>query len=70
MAKILKEAKAYMKKQPKSSKLVTYNDIRVDQDLLTKFTECVFKTTEWLLKNFSLKYFGCLKSLVFWLVFV
>lgn len=45
----MNEAEAYVKKQLKSSKIVTDNDVRVDQDLLKKFTGSIFKTTEWLL---------------------
>ena len=45
-AKIMKEAEAYAKKQPKISKNVTDNFVKVDQDLLQKFNESALKTTE------------------------
>lgn len=45
-AMLLKESEAYMKKKPKSFKILTDNDVRVDEDLLKRFNETVVKTTD------------------------
>ncbi|GJW10870.1 hypothetical protein Tco_1576697 [Tanacetum coccineum] len=43
---LLKEAQAYMKVKPKSSKMLTGNDVRVDEELWKRFNETVIKTID------------------------
>ena len=45
-AMLLKESEAYMKKKQKSFKILTDDDVRVDEDLLKRFNETVVKTTD------------------------
>ncbi|GJZ31530.1 hypothetical protein Tco_0576577 [Tanacetum coccineum] len=43
---LLKEAQAYMKVKPKSSKMLTGNDVRVDEELWKRFNDTVIKTID------------------------
>ncbi|GKC29138.1 hypothetical protein Tco_1036432 [Tanacetum coccineum] len=43
---LLKEAQAYMKVKPKSYKMLTGNDVRVDEELWKRFNETVIKTID------------------------
>nr|GFA80280.1 ulp1 protease family, C-terminal catalytic domain-containing protein [Tanacetum cinerariifolium] len=41
---LLKQAQAYIKTKPKSSKVLTGNDVKVDEELFKQFNEIVIKT--------------------------
>ncbi|GJY22987.1 ulp1 protease family, C-terminal catalytic domain-containing protein [Tanacetum coccineum] len=43
---LLKQAQAYIKMKPKSSKVLTGNDVRVDKELWKRFNETVIKTID------------------------
>ncbi|GKA37063.1 ulp1 protease family, C-terminal catalytic domain-containing protein [Tanacetum coccineum] len=43
---LLKEAQAYIKIKPKSSKMLTGNDVRVNEELWKRFKEAVIKTID------------------------
>ncbi|GKA63959.1 hypothetical protein Tco_0763565 [Tanacetum coccineum] len=43
---LLKEAQAYMKVKPKSSKMLTGNNVRVDEELWKRFNETLIKTID------------------------
>ena len=43
---LLKASKAYSKKQEKSFQILTNTDVRVDQNLMKRFNETLFKTVE------------------------
>ncbi|GKD53010.1 ulp1 protease family, C-terminal catalytic domain-containing protein, partial [Tanacetum coccineum] len=43
---LLKQAQAYIKMKPKSSKVLMGNDVRVDEELLKRFNETVIKTLD------------------------
>ena len=45
-ATLLKEADAYVKQQPKISKLLTYDKFRHNDELFKKITERILKVTE------------------------
>ncbi|GKC22228.1 hypothetical protein Tco_1024378, partial [Tanacetum coccineum] len=43
---LLKQAQAYIKMKPKSFKVLTGNDVRVDEELLKRFNETLIKTID------------------------
>nr|GEZ03609.1 ulp1 protease family, C-terminal catalytic domain-containing protein [Tanacetum cinerariifolium] len=43
---LLKQAQAYIKTKPKSSKVLTGNDVKVDEELFKQFNEIIIKTID------------------------